>query len=207
MYRLILILSFISSSLVFSQKDSLDVNNKLSFSISPHHLLELYHGTSINGGCEYQINKRFSLDTEFGYYFSSAVSDYIALKGFTLTQGIKYYFDNPTYFEFQTIYGYQDYWRNDSILNDSKMSYQNQKKFLDFSFRYGKRFMFRNRFIFNPYIGVGIRIHNLSSTLLTWQMNNRVLGDWNNPKTWIHEAGTKTYLKVHLGFKFGIRIF
>ena len=184
------------------------IKNKLSVSISPHHLLEFYHGPSINGGCEYVITNNFSGYSEYGFYVPNIIwSDYSNLKGFSLVQEFKFFYLDHNYVSFQFMYGRQNYWKNDSILGGQKLFYENKKEFLDLSIRFGKNIMFGKRFLVNPYLGLGIRTHRLQCSLSEDESNSRILGDWNNPKSWIQKCGNNTYLKAQVGFRIGYRIF
>lgn len=184
------------------------IKNKLSISISPHHLIELYHGPSFNVGVEYAITKNFSAYSEYGYYLQSVNwSDYLDLKGFSLIQEFKFFYFDQAYLSFQLMYGKQNYWKNDSIIGGQTLFYENRKDFFDFSIRFGKNMLFKNRFLVNPYAGLGVRTHKLQCSLSESETNNRILGDWNNPKNWIQACGRKTYLKLQVGLRIGYRIF
>ena len=201
------ILSVIISFSAVSQNDSSFVKNKLSFSVSPHHILELYHGPSINAGIEYAVTNHFSFYSECGHFIPNLLwSDYYDLKGFSFSQEFKAFYNDDNYISFQVIYGKQEYWKEDSLTDGTMLYYDNKKEFLDLSFRYGKNMVFKNRLFINPYIGLGIRTHRLNCSLAESVAASRLLGNWNNPKNWIHGPGSKTYLKAQLGIRIGFRI-
>jgi hypothetical protein len=107
--------------------------------------------------------------------------------------------------------GVQNYIRTDIIGYDEDYSeyleYTIDKTFQDVSIRYGGVYVFKNRFTFNPYIGIGLRHHNADVELTYQQEIERQYGGSDLPHYWVHRNGSKLYPKMHFGMRFGIKIF
>mgnify|MGYP001945055221 CR=1 FL=1 len=217
--RIIITLVILVPLFGIAQMDSSRVKNKLIISASPIHLLEFYHGASANLGFEIRSNDRYSFYGEFGKYLpNSAVANNYYQSGYTLSGELKRYFNNgKTYLSFQYIYGEQSYTRSDVIgytyeydcdcEYEEFMVYQVQKKFQDFSFRYGGLYVIKKRLTFNPYVGFGLRFQEADIDINDQLAAQRYLGSWSVPHNWIHEKGQKIYPKVHLGLRIGFKIF
>ncbi|MFT5818910.1 MAG: hypothetical protein ACI8ZM_000131 [Crocinitomix sp.] len=196
-----------------AQKDTNWVKNNLIISATPTHFFEFFHGPSANVGIEVRANKRYSFYGEFGKYIPNTLfSSNYDQKGHSFLVEAKRYFENGrTYFSLQYMQGKQNYIRTDFIAYDQYSSeyyeYSIDKTFQDISIRYGGVYVFKNRYTFNPYIGIGLRHHNADVELTYQQEIDREYGGSDLPHNWVHKGGSQIYPKLHFGMRFGIRVF
>lgn len=182
-------------------------------SVSPLHALEFFHGPSINAGIEVRANDRFSFYGEFGKFIPNMLlSSNNDQKGHTfLIEAKRYLKSGKTYFSLQYMRGVQNYIHADIINYDQDYAdyyeYTINKNFQDFSIRYGGVYVFKNRFTFNPYIGLGLRHHKADAELTYQQPIERQNDGSNSSHNWIHKNGSQFYPKMHAGMRFGIKVF
>jgi len=191
--------------------------HKLLLTVSPAHLIEFYHGTSANIGAEVALNNSFSFYGEVGKYLpNSILANNYYQKGTTLLGELKYYFwtsksDSKHYVSLQYMHGSQSYTRADPIgpVNEetSFSVYDVDKEFQDLSVRYGILFVNSKRLVLNPYIGIGLRYQQVSTSITNEEMANlNFYSNWS-PHQWIHQNGNRFYAKAHLGIRIGIKLF
>jgi len=193
------------------------VPHKLLLTVSPSHLVEFYHGTSLNLGVEFPLNEKFNFYGEVGQYLPNSiiVNNYYQ-KGNLFLGEVKYYFKpekttSKHYLSLQYLHGNQSYTRADPIGpmdNETSFSvYEVDKEFHDLSVRYGILFVNEKRLVVNPYIGVGLRYQEVINGLTEEQYGAlNFYSDWS-PHRWIHRAGNSLYAKIHLGIRIGIKLF
>lgn len=214
LYRLILIFYAYSMHCIGQSNNE---PHKLLLTISPGHLVEFYHGTSVNVGGEFSLNEHFGFYGEVGKYLpNSLIANNYYQKGSTLLGELKYYF-NPEkitskhYLSLQYMRGNQSYTRADPIgpVNDltTFSVYDVDKEFHDFSMRYGILFVNSKRLVLNPYIGIGLRYQQVETDITNEQMAILNFYSGRSPHQWIHRNGTSFYAKAHLGIRIGIKLF
>ncbi len=182
-------------------------------SVSPLHAIQFFHGPSVNAGVEIRANKKYSFYGEFGKYIPNSIfsSNYDQKGHSFLIEAKRYFKSGRTYLSLQYLQGEQSYIRTDIVAYDEYSAdyyeYSVDKKFQDLSIRYGGVYVFKDRFTFNPYIGVGLRHHNADVELTFQQEIDRQYGGSDLPHNWLHRSGSNFYAKMHFGMRFGIKVF
>lgn len=194
-----------------SQLDSSIVKHHLIISASPHHMLDIFHGASVNFGFEVRSNDKYCFYGEYGMFLpSSPVANNYEQTGYTMAGELKRYFGKGIFYaSCQYMFGEQGYRRSDIVGytedSDSWVTYTVQKKFYDFSLRGGALLKFDSNLTLNPYLGFGFRFQNANVDLSDELARDRQY-EGSTPR-WIHRSGKTTYPKMHAGIRIGYAIF
>jgi hypothetical protein len=209
---LLILFLFFFNSLVFSQKDSIEISS-LWIKTTPLHYLDPYNGTNYNIGLEYRLNEKISMNTEFGKIFVwSPNNDH---HGFFVRHEIKKYLSLRTdremlYFSGELSYSNQTFTRTDEIYfsNDTSYlkTYFTERNFIGLSGLFGSVREYDCGFIFEIMAGFGLRYNMVTNDLTEQESEGRELGDWTTPTNYLIKKGNHIIPRFHLGIKVGWRI-
>ena len=154
--------------------------NKLCVTVSPLALMDLWTGPSYRGGAEFKVYKNFSIAFEGGKYFPNALELFINNQGFTINTELKYYIERKNtntgayvsleYFYKEQNYNFYDsfYGKHLSPLIDGPTYFKtfNVSKYVTaLTAKIGGMAVSKYNFVFDGYIGLGIRFKNAISSL------------------------------------------
>ena len=193
-------------------------DKRLTVLTAPLSVLDFYNGPTINLGAEIKLKNNISSYSSFHLHLSDlGISDNMNHTGFQFDQAFRYYLNkdnkiNGSYLSVILSYSKQSYSRNDSIslselpIDNYRKTYDLEKVFYGLNINYGKDVIKKKRLVLNIYAGLGLRFNSVECNISELEANNRYLGDWNNPKNWIHKCGTHVIPNFNLGFRIGYRI-
>ncbi|MBL4756034.1 MAG: hypothetical protein JKY52_20875 [Flavobacteriales bacterium] len=190
---------------------------KWSITTSPFSILGVYNGSLVNLGIEIKLKDNLSSYSEFGFYNSTPVFQFIMnQQGFIMKEAIKFYTDKQKlfgqggYISMELGYSKSTYLRTDSIAVNQTPTYAKtysiSRKFAGISVHIGARKQLGSRIIIDFYTGAGIRLNMVKCNLSNSEARFRELGDWTNPSNFIEKCGTHIIPKFYLGLNVGYRL-
>lgn len=190
---LFLVLTCIGLSSAAQQNDKSDSveKNKLSIELSPLSLLDVYDASSLRIGVEANLYKNLSVYIEGSQYFlinnnffnlEGRMSN---VKGNIIKGEIKYYLNQYSewhgYLSIQGFYKKQSFdWQDSIHLTPAYLTtFREFKSVYAFDVKYGQQRIYKKRFIFEWYIGIGVRFKDVTSTLTPAQQGSLQYSDDN----------------------------
>jgi hypothetical protein len=218
MLKLILTNFYLFAFILFSLKSFAQSgikDNALLITVSPLALADMYDGASLRLGAETKLNQKVGLALEGGTYLTYLKSTKINPQGFLIRPSVKYYFSQKSPGKFLAVeYMYKDQKYNfiDSIvLNNNRFEKEYGMKRIVHSVvvKYGKLIDLGKKFVFEWYLGVGVRYMRSHSTL-TPEEEDGILsgeaGDCPIQEDIIRLTGTHIYPDFRGGVKIGYKI-
>jgi hypothetical protein len=193
---------FIISLSSFSQEDAFN-ESRFSAKLLPMAFYPGYAGPSVRMSVEYKLKNNISLENEAGlfFYFSKGYSAALELKyytnGYNLVEG--------RYFSAALFYKNQSYNISDSIGTELK-SFQVNKTAECLTFKYGNLKVYDSGFIFDAFVGLGVRFLQNKNTLSAEENGEmRSIGEFGINRI-VNKAGNKIYPNFVASIKIGWRI-
>tara|TARA_B100000809_G_scaffold86653_1_gene85015 strand:- start:8480 stop:9238 length:759 start_codon:yes stop_codon:yes gene_type:complete len=205
---------------VIEQIDSNNYKQKLIINFAPLSIIDVYSGPSYRFGVEAKINNHFSINIEGGGYFQN-FTKMRNIKGVVTKSELKYYVEDifherfleRLYISAEFFYKNQSYNYTDSIsISKDTPNYQKQytiTKFISaWSVKVGYMQIFKNRFVFEYFAGLGRRDKNVDCTLTDDEYNNITYGEADASfERQSNRCGKQITLNLIWGFKLGYVIF
>ena len=207
----ILLILLLSTNILVGQNDN--DKDKVCIKIAPLALLDIYSGMSPRIGIEYKLKDNYSLYNEIGTYVPN-VNGMSNNKGYLAKLEFKAYLNKEkyalgSYISAELFYKHQSYGTYDSI-SVSQIKYLKNysvgKNVTCFTIKVGVLGQLDNGIIFEPFIGLGLRHRDISSTLTGEENNN--IQQAGSPRTndSSNRAGIFNVLNFDMGVKIGYRI-
>jgi len=183
--------------------------------LAPLSLIDPYSGPSLRMGLEFKLKGNIAGYVECGGYFPQVSSNYAvaANNGLINKVELKYYTNKEgmcggDYFSIELFNKYQSYTANDSFLTTKPVyakSYQVYKDVTCLTFKYGYTKQWRKHFVFDSFVGLGIRHHTSSNTLTTYENDHiESIGDYGLNVS-ENRAGSYWFPNIDFGVKVGYR--
>lgn len=215
-YKILFFLLLTSFS--FSQNNSLK-NEKLSFTISPLSLIDIFDGSSLRLGIEKQISSNFSSHIESGFYLGNLNVYKRNPKGYLYKLGLNYTIKKnvdektATYLGVEYQYKDQDYEYVDSFAVKTvrfEKQYKMNRKMNCFSLKIGSKPLLLEKMYVDMFVGLGIRFMNSTNNLTQEEKDGLLNGEENGSTqadSFLNPIGKYGTINFIFGFKFGYRIF
>ena len=208
--------------MVNAQLDSLP-EKRFWLATNPLTLIDPYFGSSCRIGVAFNIHNNISEYLEYGGYIRSFnIWDVVKNNaGFTAKAETRSYIksyetDSKIFLSIELFYSQQSCVRNDSIeirsqtlpttYNKFKKEYSINKKVAGLTLNLGTTAIYYKRFVLEGFVGLGVRYRETTCTLTQEEAENRILGDWTVPGTWIYRCGNFISPHLNLGFRIGYKI-
>jgi hypothetical protein len=196
----------------FSQEYS---DGKLSVSVAPLSLIDIFDGASYRLGAEAKIYSHWAIAVEAGGYLKYLPVAKMNPEGYVVKPCLKFYFTpeaSGKYIAFEYQYKDQRYDVKDSLeVNDFRFEkqYQMKRKMNCFSLKYGQVEDLGEHFFIEWYAGIGIRYMNSRSSLTREEEDAILDGEENGStmtKNLVRIIGDLVYPNFIVGMKIGLRI-
>jgi hypothetical protein len=207
----ILLILLLTTNIFVGQNDN--DKDKVCIKIAPLALLDIYSGMSPRIGIEYKLKDNYSLYNEIGTYVPN-VNGMSNNKGYLAKLEFKAYLNKEKYalgpyISAELFYKHQSYGTYDSI-SVSQIKYVKNysvgKNVTCFTIKVGVLGQLDNGIIFEPFIGLGIRHRDITSTLTSDENNNIIRNDSYQSNIIKNKAGVFNALNFDMGIKIGYRI-
>lgn len=219
--RSLIFIALFYSSTAFGQIEA-QLHSGVILMTQPTNILDFWNGPNVNLGAEYKLKGRYKNFTMLGCYTESfkpfTQYQWESLHGGFIQNEIRRYYlridttahyVSPNYWGLEFVYGYQSYYRQDTIPINSEdvfYRYHNTRQFAGISINYGFQAIYNSGLVLGINVGLGIRYNEVINELTEDQASHRNFGDWNNPTGWIQQKGGHIIPKFNmLGFKIGYR--
>lgn len=177
------------TNICFAQHE-IPIENKISIKTSPLSLIDPFGGYSYRIGTEFKISRNIAATIEYGRYFSIGKSDKINLKlntrGFIIKPELKMYLNNRKqtqgkYIALEFLFKKINFDYKDSIKLSSQPVFQKKynifKNIYCINAKYGKLNIYTNKFVFEWYIGIGLRFINGHTSLSKEESDGVLTGE------------------------------
>ena len=209
-----------STIFVFGQDNKeKPLKEKISITLSPLSLIDIFDGSSLRIGAEKQLSKNVSAHFEPGFYLGNVNVYKRNPKGFLYKVGINYCInrdldeDSFKYIGIEYQYKNQDYEYVDSFAVNTvrfEKQYKMNRKMNCISLKYGVKYNSDGHFYSDMFLGLGVRFMN-STNNLSQQENDGLLSGEENGSTQadsiLTPIGNYGTINFIFGFKIGYRIF
>ncbi|HSY77808.1 MAG TPA: hypothetical protein VK890_13165 [Bacteroidia bacterium] len=215
------LLLLLFSGLVYSQDDAYE-NTRLSIKIMPLGLIDVFNSPVYEGGVEFRIYHKLSMDIEGAGYFRGWMSTQANVRGYIakvepklyLGDFLKFYGGDGSddmYVSLECLYRKQNYdWTDSILLNPAyQKTFREFKTIYSFTLKYGQCYTFGSGFMFEWYLGLGIRVKTITSSLTDLEASKMDMvppGDGQDPSDeWALTYGVGHYWwpNIELGVKIG----
>ena len=219
MKKIILLLLILFSKVIFSQeiRNEWKEDLKLWVNTAPLALIDAFAGPSYRLGFEFKLYRNVSLSLEAGKYYSYDVKGGLALPqkgihGFIIRPEIKFYLNDEkntlgNYIAIEYLHKEITFNYTDSIaikpMPKYEKTYTIYKAINCFSFKYGEVSIIKKHFVFEWYVGAGIRIAK-GNTTLTSDEEAHILAGENHGD--IIGAGQRSPTYILPNLNFGIKL-
>ncbi len=211
------------SKVIFSQeiRNEWKEDLKLWINTPPLALIDMFAGPSYRLGFEFKLHRNVSLSLEAGKYYSYDVKGGLALPqegihGFIIRPEIKFYLNDEkktigNYIALEYLHKEITFNYSDSIAIKPMPTYEKTytiyKAINCFSFKYGEVSIIKKHFVFEWYVGAGIRIAKGNTNLtddeqthiLTGEHHGDIIGGGQRAPTYILP-------NLNFGIKLGYKI-
>ena len=194
-------------------------NNRFSLKINPLPLLDIYGGISWRIGTEFKLKNNIAASLEYGKYFNYGTKGLkLNTKGDIIRVEVKYYRNDDKlclggFFSLEYLYKNTSFDYIDSIKIASTPTYEKRytiyKEISCLTFKVGELNVYKNHFLVEWYMGVGLRFYTCGHNTLTDEENDGVLrgeghGDLSGDAMRVNAFKIFPNLSagVKLGFKF-----
>jgi len=195
--------------------DSLIFNTRgLIVHFTPTNLIDPFSSPSFVGGIECKLYKGISLNMEGGGYFFSGWASQANVKGFIVKAEPKLNVSSlgdPTlgYISVEFMYKKQSFDWTDSVLLTPKYvkTFTEYRSVWAITLKVGRCDVI-DRIVFDSYLGLGVRVKNVTSTLTSQEANNlnwNPQGDIDPSDTWgfMYQIGRYWYPNIEVGVRIG----
>jgi hypothetical protein len=190
----------------------------LIVTVSPLALADIYDGASFRLGAEAKLNQKVGLALEGGTYLKYLKATKINPEGFLIRPSVKYYFSRKSPGKFVALeYMYKDQkfdFRDSIALNNNRFEKEYGIKRIVHSVvvKYGKLMNLGKNFVFEWYLGVGVRYMRSHSTLTAEEEDGILSGEEGScpiQEDIIRLTGTRIFPDfrggVKIGYRFGLK--
>ena len=189
MKTLITLIFFALTHFLDAQSDSSVQYNRFSLKLTPLALIDVFGGNSYRIGTEFKLKNNIAASLEYGKYFSYSAKGFfeplkIGTKGNIIRAEVKYYRNknklcSGDFFSIEYLYKNISFDYIDSVNIVSKPTYEKQytiyKEISSLTFKLGNLTVYKNRLLFEWYLGAGIRFYTCGHNTLTEEERNGLL--------------------------------
>ena len=201
------------SHLIFSQKNSV-ADVKFSVNTAPLSLIDVYSGMSYRLGTEIKVYRNFSISAEGGgYFYHGGYKEDV--NGFVMRTNFKLYLNGDqltvgNYISFEHTYKNLRFDLADSFyISPGPMfvkTYRTGRSANTIMIKFGSTKIYGERFIFEWYMGSGVRFENSSSTLSPQEVDGRKENTQDYISGFERKLGNWVVPVANIGIKVGWRI-
>jgi hypothetical protein len=214
MKKILLVILLLTSSLFYSQVIN-NIDNKFSIKLNPLALIDPYGSYSYRIGSEFKIYRNYALSIEVGKYFNYAKNDGVRdnVKGYIIKPEIKYYINDNNltsgqYFSLEYQYKETSFNYNDSIKITPQPAYSRDYKINKtisiINLKCGQLKVYQNRFVYEWFVGVGVRICRGYNSLSEIENNGILTGEGHGSGIGRAQRNINYVLpNLTIGFKIG----